>query len=151
LLLKTKLVLTKIVLINDSHKYLYGILFYHRWETLIVFNYLNLREWLRMKVGKTPVKSNKYVAICWPKCRSSFLICLVKIRKISRLCLMLCCGEGWSFTVVFTVNEKGACKHVITLTLKLVRKWGAYVRKWGKRESYHGDDANSPLYRRVRA
>jgi len=48
---------------------------------------------------------------------------------------------------VWTVEEKGFYKHVITLTLKYVSERDGYVEIFLKSAVYREGDAESPLYR----
>lgn len=47
----------------------------------------------------------------------------------------------------FIDEDKGACKHVTTPTLKSIYERGGYVRKYGKSEVYIEGDVELLLYR----
>jgi len=55
--------------------------------------------------------------------------------------------EGATVAVSLCGGTKGARRHVYTQTLKLVWKWDVMCEKCGKSESYHEDEAKSPLYK----
>jgi len=54
------------------------------------------------------------------------MICPVMITNLERWFTVFWCGIGR----VFTVEEKGVCKHVNTTTLKTIFERGGYVQKW---------------------